>query len=176
RSTDGGNTWTGAQTVAPVIAHKVAGHLRVTASLLSADVDASGKAYVVWADCRLRKKCASNDLVLSTSTDGVSWTSVVRIPIDATTSTVDHFLPGIAVDHVTSGSSARLSLTYYYYPNAKCTPGTCRLFVGFVSSADGGVTWRAPQALGGPIRVTWLANTNQGRMVGDYISTSVVNG
>ena len=28
----------------------------------------------------------------------------------------------------------------------------------------------------GPMTLSWLANTSQGRMVGDYISTSVPNG
>ena len=43
----------------------------------------------------------------STSTDGVTWSAVTRVPIDATTSGVDHFIPGIAVDRATSGSDAR---------------------------------------------------------------------
>jgi len=176
RSLNGGQSWTSALTVSSVAEHTVAGNLRVNASLPSADVDAGGKAYVVWADCRFRTGCASNDLVMSTSTDGVSWTSVVRIPIDETTSAVDHFLPGLAVDHATSGATAQLALTYYYYPNASCTAATCQLFVGFVSSPDGGATWSNPQTLAGPVSPSWLANTTQGRMVGDYISTSLVDG
>ena len=176
RSLNGGQTWTSAVPVGSVTAHTVAGNLRVAASLPSADVDASGRAYVVWADCRFRVGCASNDLVLTTSDDGVRWTPVVRIPIDATTSTVDHFLPGLAVDHATSGGTAQLALTYYYYPTANCTEATCQLSVGFVSSPDGGATWSFPRTLAGPISPAWLANTTQGRMVGDYISTSLVDG
>jgi hypothetical protein len=172
---NGGATWTGARSVARVIEHNVAGNLRVLASLLSADTDAAGKVYVVWSDCRFRPGCASNDLVMSTSTDGVAWTPVVRIPIDPTTSGVDHFLPGLAVDHATSGGTARLALTYYFYPEANCTETTCRLFVGFVSSSDGGATWTAPQTLAGPVSLPSLADTSQGRMVGDYISTSLVD-
>jgi hypothetical protein len=176
RSTNGGATWTQARRIAPVIKHTVAGNLRVFASLSSADVDATGKVYVVWADCRFRPGCASNDLVMSTSSDGLQWTSVVRIPIDPTTSSVDHFLPGLAVDPATSGGPARLALTYYFYPDASCTETTCQLFVGFVSSADGGATWTAPQTLAGPVSLTSLAETSLGRMVGDYISTSFVAG
>ena len=37
---------------------------------------------------------------------------------------------------------------------------------------DGGATWSPPTHLAGPIRLDWLAATSQGRMVGDYISTS----
>ena len=35
-----------------------------------------------------------------------------------------------------------------------------------------GSTWSARTQLAGPFNVTWAANTSQGRMVGDYISTS----
>jgi hypothetical protein len=80
------------------------------------------------------------------------------------------------VEHATSGGTARLSLSYYYYPNANCTQDTCQLFVGFSSSADGGATWSEPQTLAGPVSVTALANTSQGFMVGDYMSTSLVPG
>jgi hypothetical protein len=175
RSTDGGRKWTKTQAIANVNAHRVAGNLRVLAALASAGADASGKAYVVWADCRFRARCRSNDLVMSTSVDGVRWTRPRRIPIDPTTSTADHFLPGLAVDRATSGSTARLSLTYYYYPDASCTETSCQLLVGFVFSADGGATWSAPQTLSEPISLTWLPDTSQGRMVGDYISTSLVS-
>lgn len=176
RSTNGGKNWTKTRTIANIIEHSVAGNLRASNFLPSADVDASGKAYVVWSDCRFRAGCASNDLVMSTSMDGIDWSPVVRIPIDSTASNVDHFLPGLAVDHSTSGSTARLYLAYYYYADANCTETTCQLFVGFVDSADGGATWSAPLTLAGPMRPTWLAATSQGRMVGDYISVSLVEG
>jgi hypothetical protein len=175
RSVNGGATWTDARRVATVTEHRVAGDLRTLGSLHSADTDAAGKVYVVWSDCRFRPGCASNDLVMSTSTDGMAWTPVVRIPIDPTTSSVDHFVPGLAVDHATSGGTARLTVTYYFYPEADCTETTCQLFVGFVSSSDGGATWTVPQTLAGPVSLTSLADTSQGRMVGDYISTSLVD-
>ena len=53
--------------------------------------------------------------------DGVAWTAKARIPIDPTNSTVDHFIPGFAVDRSTSGNSTRLALGYYYYPVANCS-------------------------------------------------------
>jgi hypothetical protein len=96
---------------------------------------------------------------------------VTRIPIDATNSTVDHFIPGLAVNKATSGSSAQLGLTYYYYASSNCG-SSCQLNVGFISSTNGGSTWSAATRLTGPFNVSWVANTSQGRMVGDYISTS----
>jgi hypothetical protein len=171
RSTNGGGKWSNAVLVSNVTAHTVAGNLR-TSPLPSAEIDASGKVYVVWQDCFFRSGCSSNDIVMSTSTDGVTWTSITRIPIDATSSTVDHFIPGIAVDRTTSGATTHLGLTYYYYPVANCNAATCQLNVGFISSPDGGANWSAPTAIAGPMTLSWLPNTSQGRMVGDYISTS----
>jgi hypothetical protein len=46
--------------------------------------------------------------------------------------------------------------------------------VGYVQSNDGGATWSNPQALTDPFPVAWTPDTSQGRMVGDYISTSWV--
>jgi len=171
KSTNGGSTWSSSVVVANISDHGVAGDLR-TEPLPSAEVDGAGKVYVVWHDCRFRSGCSSNDIVMSTSTNGTTWTSPVRIPIDGVTSGVDHFIPGIAVDRKTSGNTTRLALTYYFYPSASCSQSTCQLSVGFVSSIDGGATWSAPQTLAGPMKLTDLASTSQGVMVGDYISTS----
>jgi hypothetical protein len=170
-SRNGGKSWTTSTVVSSVTEHLVAGSLR-TSPLPSAEIDAAGKAYVVWQDCRFRAGCASNDIVMSMSSDGMSWTSPVRIPIDPATSTVDHFIPGLAVDRSSAGDTARLALTYYFYPDANCDQDTCELKVGFVSSVDGGASWSTPKTLAGPMALTDLADTNQGFMVGDYISTS----
>ena len=113
---------------------------------------------------------------MSTATDGFTWSTPVRIPIDPTTSGVDHFIPGIAVDRSTSGNTARLALAYYYYPVATCNARTCDLTVGFVSSTDGGSTWTQARRVAGPFKVAWIAQTDQGPMVGDYISTSFAGG
>jgi hypothetical protein len=97
---------------------------------------------------------------------------VQRIPIDPVTSTVDHFLPGVGVDRATSGANTHVGVTYYYYPNTNCTVATCQLDVGYVSSANGGSSWSTATQLAGPMTMSWLPETSQGRMVGDYISTS----
>jgi hypothetical protein len=140
--------------------------------LPSAEISGDGKIYVVWEDCRFRANCYTNDLVYTTSTNGSTWTAVQRIPIDATNSTVDHFIPGVAVDKNTSGANIHVGVTYYYYPNVSCTEATCDLDVGFISSLNGGSSWSAPTQLRGPMKLDWSPNTTQGRMVGDYISTS----
>lgn len=168
-STNGGTTWNSAVTISSFTDHTVSG-LR-TEPLPSAEIDGSGKVYVVWQDCRFESGCASNDIVMSTSTNGTSWSAVTRIPIDAVGSGIDSVIPGLAVDPATSGSSAHLGLAFYFCAS------TCQLQVGFVSSTNGGTTWTAKNTLTStPMPLTWIANTTQGRMVGDYISTSFSNG
>ena len=133
-SDNGGASWSRGFKVSGIRFHRVAGGLR-TSPLPSAEISADGTVYVAWEDCRFRKGCTSNDIVVSTSTDGVSWTDPARVPIDDVTSSVDHFIPGLAVDPTTSGASTHLALTYYFYPNANCG-GACRLQVGYISSPD----------------------------------------
>jgi hypothetical protein len=139
-------------------------------------MDAGGRVYLAWQDCRFIRQCRANDIVLTTTTDGVTWTPVRRIPLDAKKSGVDHFIPGIAADPQTSGGAAHLALTYYYYDHAACTAPTCTLNVGFATSRDGGATWSTQTKLAGPMELAWLPDTSLGAMVGDYISTSFVGG
>jgi len=172
-STNGGKTWGRSTTVASISEHLVAGNMR-DPDLPSAAIDGAGKVYVVWGDCRFRTGCTSNDIVMSTSTDGKKWTTPNRIPIDAVNSTVDHFIAGIGADPATSGGSAHLTVVYYYYPVANCT--NCQLYVGFTSSQDGGSTWIAGQKIAGPMKLSWLPFSDNGYMVADYVGVSYVNG
>jgi hypothetical protein len=174
-SDDGGVTWGASVLISPITAHRVAGDIR-TSPLPSAELDRQGKVFVVWQDCRFEPGCAANDIVMASSTDGTDWSPVTRIPIDPVGSGVDHFIPGLAVDRDSAGAHGLLALTYYFYPSAACTPDTCRLEVGFTASPDGGESWSEPEVLAGPMPLSWLAATNQGVMVGDYISTSFLAG
>lgn len=172
-STNGGTSWNSTVLVSSISHHTVAGSLRES-PLPSAEADAAGTVYVTWADCRFRSGCPSNDIVLARSTSETTWAAPIRVPIDAVSSTDDHFVPGIGVDPASSGSSARIGLTYYYYPAASCTSSTCQLDVGYISSVNGGTSWSTATQLAGPMSLSWLPNTSQGRMFGDYISTSVL--
>jgi BNR repeat protein len=178
-STNGGVSYSAITTITTISDHSVAGGLR-SSPLPSAEVDGSGTVYVVWQDCRFRKGCKSNDIVMTTSTNGTTWTPVVRVPVGTTNDKEDNFIPGIAVDKSTSGATARLAIAYYFYPDAGCNAGSarkaCQLDVGYISSATGGASWSASTQLAGPMALSWLPNTTQGRMVGDYISTSFNSG
>jgi hypothetical protein len=174
-SDDGGQTWTASVLVSAVSTHEVAGDIR-TSPLPSAEISRDGTVYVVWQDNRFEPAGAANDIVLSTTRDGSTWSPVRRIPTDPVGSGVDHFIPGLGVDPTTAGSRTQLALTYYFYPQADCTAATCQLEIGFTSSRDAGQHWAEPHTIGRPMRLDWLADTTQGVMVGDYISTSLLPG
>jgi len=174
-SSDGGQSWSAPVTISPIQAHLDAADIR-SGPLPSAAVDGAGTVWVVWEDCRFRANCASNDLVYSTSSDGVTWSAVTRVPIDDVSSSVDHFIPGIGIDPQTSGAGAHVALHYYYYSQTNCTLATCQLIVGYISSANGGSTWNAAVTVAGPMQLGWLPNSQNGLMVGDYIATAFTNG
>jgi len=172
-STDGGHTWKGAVNVATVFWAGDPAGIRAS-PLPSTAMDADGRIYVAWEDCRFRSICNTNDIVYTTSLDGVNWTTVQRVPIDATNSTVDHFDPGFGVQPGTAGASANIGVYFYFFSNFNCNPSTCQLGVGFVSSHNGGSTWNAATVLAGPMNVNWLPQSQNGLMVGDYIQTTFV--
>src|SRR4030095_13133160 len=107
-SDDGGMSWSEPVVISSSIFHPTMPVLR-TPPLPSAAIDREGRIYVVWKDCRFEPLCdpahrvsSINDLVFSTSDDGVSWSEVRRIPLDAGNRHIDHFLPGIRVDPVSA--------------------------------------------------------------------------
>jgi hypothetical protein len=161
RSTDGGATF----------ARFVVSDLQATdnqpmraISLPSVEADSNGTIYATWPDCRFRAGCSQNDLVLSTSTDGMTWTTPTRV-----TSGGDAFIPGLAADPAHPG---RLAVVYAHYYGA-CSRGPCMLGMSLVQSRDGGKTWSAAQRLDAqPFSTNWVPRAQGGRMVGDYFSTS----
>ncbi len=173
-SKNGGQSWTAAVNVATYNSHAEAGTIR-SAGLVSSAIDAAGKVYVFWPDCRFRANCAENDIVYSKSTTGTTWTAVKRVPIDPTTSTVDHFITGAAIAPGTKGSTAQVALVYYYYPVSNCG-NSCQLYVGFIQSSTAGAKWTTPESLAGPMDLPWLPNTFSGTMVADYISVGWAGG
>lgn len=131
----------------------------------SAAVDADGRIFVVWSDCRFRTGCpqAPNDLVGAASSDGGRWSEVSRLPVSDGFGESNKILPALAIDGSTQ------ALTYYSVGD-----GGCSLGAGQAISADGGVTWSSAQQLNPePMCLDWLPATELGRMVGDYVSTSI---
>jgi hypothetical protein len=168
-SDDGGNSWSSPVTVSNIAEHPIAGGLR-DFNLPSAAIDGDGRIYVVWTDCRSRPSCRSNDIVITSSLDGIDWSPRTRVPIDDGTTAADYFLPGLGADRNSFGPTVGLALVYYYYPQVSCTFSTCQLSAGFITSQDGGDSWSNPIDLAGPMSLSWLPETISGRMVGDYFS------
>ncbi len=169
QSTNGGQSWTAAVSISSAPSHGEAGGLR-SAGLPSTAIDGAGTVYVSWPDCRYESGCAANDIVYSSSTDGIHWSPVVRVPISPINSGVDHFIHGLGIDPRTSGTSAHMAITYYFYPVSACG-SSCQLYAGFTISNDGGQTWTSGRQLSNSMQLSWLPNTFSGRMVADYVAT-----
>jgi hypothetical protein len=174
RSADGGATFSPRERISRLAFHRrEVGPSRLRAfSLPSAGVDGAGAVYVAWLDCRFRRGCASDDIVWSRSSVPSRWTAPRRVPLAPVRSARSFVLPDLAVDPASRGASARLALTYYALSSADCTEANCLLDVYFVTSRTGGARWGRPRRLDPQrMRLTWLAQTTSGRMVGDYTGT-----
>jgi hypothetical protein len=124
--------------------------------LIAADADVSGRVVAVWQDCRFRPECAANDVVVSRSSDGITWSTPTRA-----TSGRNAVIPTLGVEP----TSGRLAIAYYVIQPTG-------IDAELVTSTDG-VRWSAPQRLN-PRRMSleWLPQTTLGRMLADYIGVS----
>jgi hypothetical protein len=161
RSTDGGATF--ARFIVSDLQAASNAPMRAI-SLPSVEADSTGTIYATWPDCRFRAGCSQNDLVLSTSTDGMTWSVPTRV-----TSGGDAFIPGLAADPSHPG---RLAIVYAHYYGT-CSRAPCVLGMSLVQSRDGGKTWSGAQRLDAqPFSTNWLPRAQGGRMIGDYFSTT----
>ena len=131
-------------------------------SLPTATADRAGNVYVAWPDCRFRPRCSADDIVWSRSSAPGAWTPVRRLPVVSRGGETKLVLPDIATD---PAAPNRLALSYY-----ALTPAGLDVFL--VTSKTAGRTWSKPRRLNPQrMRLTWLAETASGRMVGDYMGT-----
>jgi hypothetical protein len=175
RSNDGATTFSARERVSGLAFHnRPFGPDRFRAfTLPTATVDAAGAVYVAWFDCRFRAGCATDDIVISHSSAPGSWSATSRVPLGRLGSATDFVVPDLAVDPSSRGSRARLALTYHAVSSADCTEASCLLDVYLVTSKTAGTRWTKPRRLNPTrMRLTWLAQTASGRMVGDYVSTT----
>ena len=142
-------------------------------ALASAEVDGSGRAFVVWEGCPGGGACSASRIVMSTSVDGVTWTPAQAVTTGS--QAVDHFLPGIGANPAATG---RLALVYHSIPDDCANVPTCPgIDVFHTRSTDGGRTWSRQQRLTAePIELDSIARTRLGLMLADYVSTSFVRG
>jgi hypothetical protein len=173
RSQDGGATFAPAALVAPLFSENIPA-VRAPA-FVSAEVDGAGTVYLAWSDCRFSAQCLTNGVVLSTSTDGIAWSTPRRVPLGGATR--DWFVPAVTVDPGASGARARVAIAAYSITQPQGCPSCQVVDVYVVRSGDGGRTWRPPVRLNvESVPLEWVADTGLGRMLGDYISASFVGG
>lgn len=80
---------------------------RAAGNVPTADIDPeSGRIYVAWADTRFRQD-NTQDIVISSSEDGISWTEPAKVNRGSPDNYVDHFAPWIAV-----GSEGSVRISY----------------------------------------------------------------
>jgi hypothetical protein len=187
-STNGGTTWSSAYEIAPIVAQQPGqkippgplgsanggeGKMR-SQSLPTSAVDQNGTIYTVWQACNFRQYCSSNDLLLSISHNGLSWSKPTRLPLDSVTSTADHFLPTLTVG-TPSYYGTPLGLSFFEFPVASCSMN-CALTPYFVTGYNGGYSWSAPTQIAAAFNPTWLPETYYGYMIGDYFENAFVGG
>jgi BNR repeat-like domain/RTX calcium-binding nonapeptide repeat (4 copies) len=174
RSNDGAKTFSAPVTVAQISDADVHG-IR-SEPLPSVAVDGAGRLYAVWQDCRFRSRCGQNDVVLSTSADGIAWSRPKRVtPPGGTGSSA--FAPAIGGDPASPAARVRLAATYYVRHQRRCSGAACTVDAYRVTSTNGGRTWSSPDRLTArAMRPAWMPDTTAGRMLGDYISTSYARG
>jgi hypothetical protein len=173
RSTDGGATFSARERVAalrfhrrPIRPNRLRGFTLPTAS-----VDAAGVVYAAWSDCRFRSNCRADDIVWSRSTGPRRWTAPRRIPLGPRRAR-EYTIPDLAVDPTTRGARTRLALSFYTLNFANCTESTCVLDFHVAASRSAGARWTKPRRVNTQrMRLTWIARTSSGRMVGDYTGT-----
>ena len=128
--------------------------------LIAAELDGDGGILAAWQDCRFQAGCAGNDVVVSRSPDGRTWSRPARV-----TAGRNAVLPTIGVE----AGTGRVAIAYYVIqPNG--------IDAELVTSDDA-ERWSAPQRLN-PRRmpVEWMPQTTLGRMLADYIGVSWVRG
>ena len=128
--------------------------------LIAAELERSGSVLTAWQDCRFQAGCTANDVVVSRSADGKTWSAPVRV-----TSGRNVVLPTIGVEPGTG----RLAIAYYVIQRNG-------IDAELITSSNG-TRWSAPQRLNARrMPLEWMPQTTLGRMLADYIGVSWVRG
>ncbi len=168
RSTDGGAAWGDTSEIGRVHLFDRPEHDIRGGVLPSAAVDDAGRIYVVWNDCRFEQGCHTQDVVMTTSDDGIHWTPIRRVPFQRVGSSKAYYLPVIDVRPGTTDSGAHLGLYSWVLQRADCPTDLCKVRVEFLESRDGGNSWSDVRHIGPPMGLTWFPRTGPGYMFGDY--------
>jgi len=161
RSSDGGATFSAPVEIARLNAGPRVRGLRAP-SLPSVATSSAGELVAVWSDC-VQSGCEARSILLTRSPDGVTWSEPTPLPLGPG----DHVLPSVAVEP----GSGRLALADYTSPPLAC----CDLVAQVASSVDG-TSWQVRRASVRPMKPSWLALTEGGAFLGDYVATVFARG
>jgi len=160
RSTNGGASYS-LSTVSSVTALQARPtHYRATV-YPTAGVDAKGNLYVAWADGR--NAGHGNDILLSTSSDSVNWSSPMTVNRDG--GSADQLMPALAV-----GSDGAVTVAWLDNRNDSNNYNYDVYMTRSTSAVSGGLRFGAEQ------RVTNVASNpdndprTQGTLIGDYFA------
>jgi RTX calcium-binding nonapeptide repeat (4 copies) len=159
-SVDGGASFGPTTTIAEVEEEEARGLRFFT--LPSADVDPTGRVWATWHDCRFSPGCSSNSVVVSTSTDGRTWTEPAQI-----TTGRNALMPAVGI-HPRSGRAAFL----YHVVRPGNLVDVELLEVGPDLRRVGRTRRLSAQTM----RPTWMPTTVSGRMLADYVSVHYAGG
>lgn len=124
----------------------------------------TGRIFVTWEDARYRTD-KSNDVVVSYSDDGITWTSPIRVNRGGKADSVDHWNPSVALT-----SDGAVHVMYRQRVEGASIGEFSNYIDTFVqSSTDHGKTWSAPLKIN-RIRtdVRFSAFSRGGAFLGDY--------
>jgi hypothetical protein len=146
-------------------------HEQRAGTLPAAAVDPkTGRVYVAWEDARFRAD-GLNDIVVTSSTDGVTWSKVKRVNTGSLTNHVDHWNAMIDVSpDGTVNVGYRTRLEKPGDPTARSATGLSRYIdTYFQRSTDHGAHWTAPLKVN-RVRtdVGYAAYSRRGAFLGDY--------
>ncbi len=176
-SEDGGAHWGASVRIA--VQHRTERQLQVVRDpgLPAVTVDEHGTVWAAWSDCRFEPRCAVDDLVLSRSDDGASWSRPAPAVSGSRPTSASLVTPALVADE--HGGTTRLAVVYYTVSGARWgdtfRPAPCAITIGFASSVDGGSTWGSPTTIGWRMKLGWFPPTRQGYMWGDYVSAATTN-
>jgi hypothetical protein len=161
-STDGGATFATPVVAAEIRTADLPG-LRAP-PLPNLDVDRNGRLLLVWPDCRFRSNCTANDIVLSTSTDGRTWSAPARV----TTGAANYATPGLAANPSSNGIAV----------SAQVVPAGQAGRVGMaIAVSRDGTRWLPTRRLDArTMSIAWLPLAGNARFLGDYLAAAWAGG
>jgi hypothetical protein len=177
RSTDGGNSWSGA---IPIDVQQVGQVAIGSQAVRSSDFlpefatnPVNGNLYAVWQDSRFSTSGASKIAFAQSTDGGLTWSPTIRI--DQSPSDTPAFLPQIH-----AASDGTIGLLYYDLQNATSTqPGLTDAFIAHCHAATSDCSQPASWATGGQTKLSTTGSFDYttapnagGLFLGDYAGLS----